>query len=378
MRHHPVVLLLVGVGLLAVGLWLWPSSAVAQPAPTSPPPTTTTAGGPAGSPPPPSTLAPWPVAPPPQQPGLFDWAGRVREAINGWFRDLVARAITPALDLAARSVLATPDLADPDGRVRELWGLSVGLANTTYVLLVTAGGMLLMTNETLQARYTLKEVAPRLVVGMVASNASLLLVGWGIQAANALSAALLGPGVDPAQARAAFKQVLSFPLDDADVLLLFAAFVVVVLAVVLAASYVIRVAVLVALAVAGPLALACHALPQTEGVARWWWRALAACLAVPVAQSLALITALRVFLHADGDRVLGLGAARLVDLLVAVCLLWLLARIPAWAARMVFVGRPTTVMAVAKSYVAYRLLRRGLRRACGVRKLGRACELPVP
>jgi hypothetical protein len=120
--------------------------------------------------------------------------------------------------------------------------------------------------------------------------------------------------------------------------------------------------VLVVLAVAGPLALACHALPQTEGVARWWWRALAACLAVPVAQSLALITALRVFLHADGDRVLGLGAARLVDLLVAVCLLWLLARIPAWAARMVFVGRPTTVMAVAKSYVAYRLLRRGLRR----------------
>jgi hypothetical protein len=89
------VMLLVGVGLLAVGLWLWPSSAVAQSAPTSPPPTTTTAGGPAGSPLPPSTLAPWPVAPPPQQPGLFDWAGRVREAINGWFRDLVARAITP-------------------------------------------------------------------------------------------------------------------------------------------------------------------------------------------------------------------------------------------------------------------------------------------
>jgi hypothetical protein len=360
--RHPVMLLLVG--LLAVGLWLWPASAVAQPAPTSPPPTTTTAGGPAGGPPPPSTLAPWPAAPPPPpQPGLFDWAGRVREAINGWFRDLVARAITPALDLAARSVLATPDLAEPDGRVRELWGLSVGLANACYVLLVTAGGVLLMTNETLQARYTLKEVGPRLVVGMVASNASLLLVGWGVQAANALSAALLGPGVDPAQARAAFKQVLSFPLDDADVLLLFAAFVVVVLAVVLAASYVIRVAVLVVLAVAGPLALACHALPQTEGVARWWWRALAACLAVPVAQSLALITALRVFLHADGDRVLGLGAARLVDLLVAVCLLWLLARIPAWAARMVFTGRPGTVVAVAKSYVAYRLLRAGLRRA---------------
>jgi len=45
-----------------------------------------------------------------------------------------------------------------------------------------------------------------------------------------------------------------------------------------------------------------------------------------------------------------------------VCLLWLLARIPTWAVRMVFVGRPGTVVTVAKSYVAYRLLRRGLRR----------------
>jgi hypothetical protein len=137
---------------------------------------------------------------------------------------------------------------------------------------------------------------------------------------------------------------------------------VVVLALVLGASYVLRVAVLVALTVAGPLALAGHALPQTEALARWWWRGMTACLAIPVAQSLALITALRVFFHADQDRVLGLGSARLVDLLVATCLLWLLARIPTWAVRMVFVGRPGTAMTVAKSYVAYRMVRRGLRR----------------
>jgi hypothetical protein len=49
------------------------------------------------------------------EPGLFDVAGRVREAINSWVRDLVARAITPAVDLAARSVLATwgcPDFSE--------------------------------------------------------------------------------------------------------------------------------------------------------------------------------------------------------------------------------------------------------------------------
>ena len=152
-------------------------------------------------------------------------------------------------------------------------GLSLGLANTCYVVLVCAGGVLLMTNETLQARYTIKDVAPRLVVGLVASNTSLVLVSVGIDLANALSRALLGPGVDPTQARATLKAVLVVPLDDADVVLTLVALVVVVLALILGASYVLRVAVLVGLTVAGPLALAGHALPQTEALARWWWRA---------------------------------------------------------------------------------------------------------
>jgi hypothetical protein len=367
MPRSLTTLLAVAVGLLAAGsLWLAPSSATAQPATTrttSPPTTTATPPGPPG---PPTTAAPRSggpfVSPPAPGPGLFDVAGRLRAVVNGWLRDLVAAAIKPAVDLAARSVLATPNLAAPGGQVRELWGLSVGLANAGYVLLVCAGGVLLMTNETLQARYTIKDVAPRLVIGLVASNTSLVLVGVGIDLANALSRALLGPGIDPAQARATLKAVLVFPLDDADVWLTLLTLVVVVLALILGASYVLRVAVLVALTVAGPLALAGHALPQTEALARWWWRGVTACLAIPVAQSLALITALRVFFHADQDRVLGLGSARLVDLLVAVCLLWLLARIPTWAVRLALVGRPATAVTVAKSYVAYRLVRRGLRR----------------
>jgi hypothetical protein len=360
MRHHPLLPLACRLGLLVgvVGWWLLATPAAAQPSPTGPPTTVPSQPGPV----PPPTVTPGPILPPTPAPGLFDVAGRVREAINSWFRELVARAITPAVDLAARSVLATPDLTDANGRVRELWQLSLGLANTGYVLLITAGGVLLMTNETLQARYTVKDVAPRLVVGMVASNTSLLLVTLGIQAANALSRALLGPGIDPAQAEATLKAVLVFPLDGANTLLLVAGVVVTGLAVVLAASYVLRVAVLVALTVAAPLVLACHGLPQTEVVARWWWRATTACLVIPVVQSLVLICALRVFFHHDSDRLLGLGTARLVDLLVATCLLWLLARIPAWAARMVFAGRPGSVVSVARSYVAYRLLRRGLAR----------------
>jgi len=348
-------------GLLAVGgLWLAGPAAARPPPGTQPAPPTT--APPPAAPVPPNVGAAAPVPSPPVGPGLFDLAGRIREAINGWFRDLVASALDPTLDLVGRSVLATPDLTAPGGRVRELWGTSAALANTGYVLLVVVGGLVLMAHESLQTRYTVKDVAPRLVAGMVASNLSLLLVGHAIQLTNAISAALLGQGVGPEHVSATLKAVLAPPLDDPDLLLVLVALVVVVLALVLVGCYVVRVALLVLLVVAAPLALACHALPQTEELAQWWWRALAACLGVQIGQSLALITALRVFFQADRAQVVGLGGGRLVDLLVAVCLLWLLARIPAWAVRVVLVGRPGTMVSVAKSYVAYRLLRRGLRR----------------
>ena len=237
-----------------------------------------------------------------------------------------------------------------------------GLANAGYVLLVCAGGVLLMTNETLQARYAVKEVAPRLVVGMVAANTSLLLVDLGIQPPTGCRGRCSAPAWIRPRPRPPSRRCWCSPWTGPTRWCWSAGVVVTGLAVVLAASYVLRVAVLVALTVAAPLALACHGLPQTEAVARWWWRAVAACLAIPVAQSLVLICALRVFFHHDRDRLLGLGGARLVDLLVATCLLWLLARIPAWAARLVFAGRPGMVATAAKSYVAYRLVRRGLAR----------------
>jgi hypothetical protein len=171
--------------------------------------------------------------------------------------------------------------------------------------------------------------------------------------------------VPPEHVSVTLKAVLAPPLDDPDLLLVLVALVVVVLGLVLVGCCVVRVALLVLLVVAAPLALACHALPQTEELAQWWWRATAACLGVQVGQSLALITALRVFFQADRATVLGLGGGRLVDLLVAVCLLWLLVRIPTWAGRMVFAGRPSTLVGVAKSYVVYRLLRRSLRTVAG-------------
>ncbi len=121
--------------------------------------------------------------------------------------------------------------------------------------------------------------------------------------------------------------------------------------------YVVRVATMVVLVAAAPLFLVAHALPQTEGAARLWWRALVGCLAVQVGQALVLITAVRVFFDADGRRSMGLPGGPLMDLVVVGCLFWLMLRIPTYARRLVFNTRPNVGINVAKTYVVGRALR---------------------
>ena len=295
-------------------------------------------------------------------PGVFDVAGRVRQAINDWFRDLVASALTPTLQLLGRSVLATPEVAGP-GRVRELWTVSAGLANSLFVLLVLAGGVIVMAHETLQTRTSIKEVAPRIVLGFVTANTSLALAGAAIALANALSQALLGQGVDPARASQTILRLALAPLDAGGIFLILVSGVIAVLAVGLVGVWVVRVAMLIVLVAGAPLALATHALPQTEGLARLWWRAFAACLGVQVGQSLLLTSAVRIFFDADGRRSLGLapGGGDLVDLLLVACLLWMLLRIPFWAGRWVFHNHRTGLLGrVAQAYVITRVVRRAL------------------
>jgi hypothetical protein len=76
-------------GLLVVGgLWLAGPAAAQPPAGPQPAPPTTTILTPPAAHIPPDLAAAAPPPRPPVGPGLFDLAGRIREAINGWFRDL--------------------------------------------------------------------------------------------------------------------------------------------------------------------------------------------------------------------------------------------------------------------------------------------------
>lgn len=292
--------------------------------------------------------------------GFFDVSCHVESAINDWFRGLVTSALDPVLQLLGRTVLATPNVTA--GRVATLWGITAGIANALVVLLVLAGGALVMSHETLQTRYTAKDIAPRIVVAVIAANASLALVGLAIPAANALSQALLGDGVNPSTATAAMRQLVVTPLNGGGIFLVLLGLVAAVLAVVLLATYVIRVALLVLLVAAAPLALVGHALPQTEGLARLWWRAVGGLFAIQLGQSLVLICALKIFFTPQGSGTLGLSASGgLVDVLVAICLLWVLVRIPAWVSRAVFGSTRSGGLGKAVKFaVIYKVARAGL------------------
>jgi hypothetical protein len=356
--------LLLAVLVLA-GLPAW----AAQPAPTStrppgppstlgPPPTSTTTAPPTTSPSGNGGIGdrlrdrlPFPFGNGPGFPSIGD-------TINGWFRDLAASSLGPLLDMVARTILATPDLTAATSRVRDLWLVSAGIANTAFVLLVTAGGVLVMTHETLQTSYGVKEIAPRLVVAFLAANLSLAITAQAIPLANALARALLGTGADPAHVQATLRTLALAPLDTSSGLLILIALVIAVMALALVATYVIRVALLIVLIAGAPLALACHALPKAEGLAYLWWRALAGCFGIQLGQALVLAMAVRVFFQADRAQVLGLaGSAHLVDLIVVGCLLWMLLRIPVWVSRLVFGRQGSTLVRLAKSYFLYRGIR---------------------
>ncbi len=243
------------------------------------------------------------------------------------------------LDLLGTTVLATPDVTQP-GRVSDLWGVAAGIANSLLVLLVVAGGVLVMTHETLQTRYSIKEIAPRIVVAAVAANASLTIAGIAIRFCNALAQAFLGQGVDPASAVATLRSLIEAPLASGGIFLVLLGLVIAVLAVVLLVVYIVRIALVVLLVAAAPLALICHAWPPVEDIASLWWRGFIALLAIQLGQSFVLVTALRVFFASGSGATFGLfSGSGLVDLLVTLCLFWVLVKIPSWAGRAVFAGR---------------------------------------
>ncbi|GAB3521017.1 hypothetical protein GCM10027575_49580 [Phytohabitans suffuscus] len=323
-----------------------PTTPASTPSPIEPPPTTTPTPAPSTPTPDPSQGPTPPGWNPPTEdgtddPGLFDIPGQIRKAINDFFAWVVEGALNPVLSALGEAVLTTPDLTG-DERVRTMWTTSLVVANAVFVLFIVVAGIIVTSRETLQTSYGLKEIAPRLAVAGVLMNTSLLLTGKAIELANAITAEIAGQGVDGHAAAAALTQALGEARNGNSFLLTLMVLGVLVMAIVVVFTFVLRIAFLAILLGIAPLALLCHALPQTEPLAFTWWRGLTACLGIQVGQAVVLLGALRMFLTPAGENFTAPGVmigiptpSRLVSILVVAAMVWLLLKIPGWMRHLV-------------------------------------------
>jgi hypothetical protein len=272
--------------------------------------------------------------------------GGIGSAINGWFKSIVESALTPVFDLFSRTVFSTPDLSS-QARLVALWKVALGIGDAALVLFAVGGGAIVMTTGDLSATLTAKEMLPRLLISAGAANLSLVAVSTVARLSNSVADAVIGSGGNPRSISQQMTRLISGAFANPFLAIL--GLVVVVLGLLVVAVFVLRIAALVVLVAGAPLMLVCHALPQTDHLARLWWRAVFAALAVPPGQALVLATALRVVLSGD---LLGLSSGGLVDLLVVACLLYLMVKIPLLAANAVASGSGSRGWEKAKTAAA--------------------------
>ncbi|WP_169981709.1 ABC transporter ATP-binding protein [Microbispora sp. H10836] len=358
-RLVPLALVTAALALLMA------SPASATPATPTPAPTATSA--PSQSP---SPQVSW-IAPTtaPAQPtgkdecGWMDVGCKVNKAVNGWFTDLVRDAVNPAFALVGRTLLSSPPPALLS-RVRELTGQVRVVSNALLVLFVLAGGVIVMAYGSAQTATTAVELIPRLVLATILSNSSLTISEYAVQFANSLVDGLVGTGVDADRAgnllAGRVAAVVNDPVNAALYLVLLAGGSVL-LGLILAFIAVIRVTLLLFLIISAPLALLCHALPQTEGIARLWWRAFTGVLAIQALQALVLLLAFKVHLTDSPDLFAAAGrpspAGSALDVLILIGLLYVLIKIPGWVARSIWQqAKPQLLMRAVKGVVVYKTL----------------------
>ena len=286
-------------------------------------------------------------------PHFWDLPGRIRQSINTWFQGLVVDALTPMLDLVGKTVLATPELT-ANAQVGQLWKLSLLSADALLVLFVLVAAGLAMSHETMQTRYALKDLIGRLAFAGIAINASLALSGQMITLANGLAAGFLGQGASAAGGASSLQTFIVGALAGGGIFITLLGLACAAVAVWLLVLYLLRAAIVVVLICAAPLMLLCHLFPQTEGLAQLWWRAMAACFVIQIAQALVLAAAVRVFFTGAGGSGLGLSVTgAVINMLICLCLLVVLVKIPFWAKQLVF-GRSgsSTTVRLARVYVA--------------------------
>jgi hypothetical protein len=272
---------------------------------------------------------------------------KILDTFVDWIAETILTCFEAIFAAITRVLLITPDVTGLP-QVQALTGRATWIVDTVFVLAFVAAGVLVMVaGGDERSRYTVKDLAPRLVVGFVSAHFSQLLCGLAISLANGLTQSLSEPTYDSDGALDAINTQVRAAADSQLPALLFAviALLITVLLAMTAFSLIVRLATLLVLTAAAPLALACHALPHTDPVARLWWRGYAGCLATPVLQAMTLQAGQWMLLdprHMLPTLGLPHDPGTLLNLFIVMVLLWYTVKIPGIVSRYVAQGGRST------------------------------------
>ena len=253
----------------------------------------------------------------------MDVTSQVIDAINGWLESLATHLLKPALAAADQLLFQTPTF-DSIPEVGRSWALVRDVADGLFVLALLTAGIIVMSSGAIESRYSAKALIPRILLAAIAANASLALCGGLIKLNNAIVSGVVGPNPGSSTFGQLASMVQGQQTSD-QVVGSLVGLAAAVLAILLVGLYIGRDIVLLVATVLSPLALATYALPQTDEIARTWWRVFSALLFVQVIQALLVEIGIELLHHTDW---LGGPMSDLVSGLVLVTLLFLLFKLP--------------------------------------------------
>jgi hypothetical protein len=300
----------------------------------------------------------------------MDWlfpVAKILDQFMGWIAKAVLACFEAIISAISHALLITPDVTVLP-QVQALTGRSTWIVDSVFVLAFTAAGVLIMiAGGDEKSRYTIKDLAPRLVVGFISAHFSQLLCAMAISVANGLTQAVSDPTYADDGAFDAINTHVRAAADSNLPAMLFAiiAVLITVLLAGTAFSLIVRFSTLLVLTAVAPIALALHASPQTDPLARLWWRSYLGCLATPVLQALVLQAGTWMLL--DPRHLLpAIGIpgepSEVINMFVVMALLWYTVKIPGLVGRFVSQsGRNTSFLGMVMRVVVVQQLTRAIR-----------------
>ncbi|MEU2615843.1 hypothetical protein ABZ570_30370 [Micromonospora sp. NPDC007271] len=266
---------------------------------------------------------------------MVDW---LMDGLVSWLAEKVVDLLGGLLAFLASSIFVSPDVTVLP-QVASIADKSALVVNACFVLAIIAVGVAVMVGDSVEMRYGVKELIPRLVVGFVLSMFAVPLTGVLIDIANALTVSMTGTSAPTTEAVTFVRARIASATTDESAALLMAiiGLLIVGLMFMLVGGWLVRIGVLVVLAGVAPVALACYVTPWTQGAAQLWWRSLLGCLGTPTLQAVAFSAGVDLLIDPESNLpiLLGLPGSDTVNLMLVIVVLWVTIRIPGMVRRYV-------------------------------------------